>query len=705
MIMAEIRVYSTLLLCTKSYFWFFRGESMQKKSQEILDKLNLKFNVYLLVIVLLCILLCIYDARFIVPSIILCVILTIYAMWSVDKKKLEIVNHIQEVTTDVNVATRNNLVNSPIPLLLIETDGTIIWKSKSFIEAFKNIDVITFLNPIIKEIKLNIEKESEEAGQEFDKNKYISKQFNIEDKFYKIYCGVSKSKKKDKRKQREYQLTMYFIDDTKYNDLFDRYNSSKVCIGIAMIDNYEDVMQRAMPEERAELVTNVEKTIMEWAKETEGLIVKTERDRFLYIFEQRYLSVIEKEKVSILDKVKNMSENSNLQVTLSIAISNEGNSNLEKYKSALAAMDIVLGRGGDQAVVRKDGKYKFYGGNTIEVEKRTKVKARTVAGSIANLIKESENVLIMGHKNIDIDAIGSGLGMYRLAKTLGKDAYIVSEPKGKSLGKFLQDFYENEEYQGVIISEEDAEEILHENTLLIIVDTHKENYVEFPDLLQKIERKIVIDHHRKATEAINDGLLTFHEVYASSAAELVTEIIQYAADDVKLTLLEAESLYGGIMVDTKNFTFKTGVRTFEAAAYLRKFGVDIIRVKKWFQADLESYNVIAEIVKNVEIIHDTIAIAIYDNMRDEDTNLICAKAADELLTISDITASFVMGKVGEKVFISGRSIGDINVQIILEKLGGGGHITLAGAQLEGFSLTEARDELMIRINEYFSEIE
>ena len=368
-------------------------------------------------------------------------------------------------------------------------------------------------------------------------------------------------------------------------------------------------------------------------------------------------------------------------------------------------MDIVLGRGGDQAVIRKEGKYKFFGGNSIEMEKRTKVKARTVAGSIANVINESSNVLVMGHSNIDIDAVGSALGMYRLSKTLGKDAYVVTEPKGKSLEKFMKALYENEEYHQAVITEEEAEELINENTLLIIVDTHKANYVEFPELLEKIERKIVIDHHRKAPDAINDFLVSFHEVYASSAAELVTEIIQYATDEVKLSVIEAESLYGGIMVDTKDFTFKTGVRTFEAAAYLRKFGVDIIKVKKWFQADLESYNAIAEIVKNIEIVNDTIAIAIYNNENDENANLICAKAADELLTISDITASFVMGKMGEKIFISGRSIGDINVQIILEKLGGGGHITLAGAQLEGLTLEEARDELVIRINEYFTEVE
>ena len=310
----------------------------------------------------------------------------------------------------------------------------------------------------------------------------------------------------------------------------------------------------------------------------------------------------------------------------------------------------------------------------------------------------------MGHKNIDIDAIGSALGLYRLSKTLGKECYIVSEPTGKSLGKFLEILRNDEEYKENILTEEEAFDIITDNTLLIVVDTHKISYVEFPSLLEKIDKKIVIDHHRKAPDCIENVLISFHEVYASSAAELVTEIIQYAKEGIKLTILEAESLYGGIMVDTKNFTFKTGVRTFEAAAYLRKYGVDIIKVKKWFQADLESYNTIADIVRNVEIIDDTIAISTY-NEENDDSNLICAKAADELLTISDITASFVMAKMSDKVCISGRSIGNINVQLILEKLGGGGHITLAGAQLEGVTLEEAKQELIEKINEYLSETE
>ena len=664
---------------------------------KIIKNLAVKNFIYIIMIGFLCIELCVYDLRWIIPSIAIFAITVAYSLWSSGKKITEIENHIQDITSDVTTASRGNLVNTPIPLVLVETDGNIVWRSKKFVEEFQNVDIANYLTLIIKEIKLDIEKN--------DENVEITKQFNIDKKVYRIRGSIIKSKKRDKKRQKEYVLSLYFIDETKYNELFDAYNNSKPCIGIAMIDNYDEIIQRILPEKKIELLAKIEKEIIDWITKAGGLIIKTERDNFICVFDQQYLAEFEKEKFNILDKVKTIDFDDNkLQITLSIAISTEGKNNYEKYKSALAGMDIVLGRGGDQAIIRKDGKYKFYGGKSLEVEKRTKVKARTVSQSISRVINESENVIIMGHKNIDIDAFGSALGLYRLSKTLGKDCYIASEPKGKSLGKFLEAITNLEEYKGIIVSEEETSELIKENTLLIVVDTHKTSYVEFPGLLDKIERKVIIDHHRKAPDCIENVLVSFHEVYASSAAELVTEIIQYAQEPDTLNLIESESLYGGIKGDTKDFTFKTGVRTFEAAAYLRKYGVDIIRVKKWFQADLESYNIIADIVKNVEIHNGTIAISVY-NSDDENGNLICAKAADELLTISDITASFVMTKIGDKVFISGRSIGDINVQLILEKLGGGGHITLAGAQLEGFSLEDAKDELIIRINEYLLEIE
>ena len=670
---------------------------MPNSNGKMIDRLTSKNIIYILVIGCLCIALCIYDLSWIIPSIFIYIAIIVYTMWVTGKKRTEIENHIKSVTSDVDTASKGNLINTPIPLVLIETNGNIIWRSKKFVTEFENIDIATNLYPIVKEIKLDIEKNDETVE--------ISKQFKIDKKVYRIRGSVVKTKRRDKRKQqKEYILSLYFMDETKYNELFDAYNNSRPCIGIAIIDNYEDIIQRILPEKKIELLAKIEREIIDWVTSTGGLIIKTERDSFVYVFEQKYLAEFEKEKFSVLDKVKNIERDMKVQITLSIAISAEGNTNYEKYKSALAALEIVLGRGGDQAIIRKDGKYKFYGGKTLEVEKRTKVKARTISQSISRIIEESDNVIVMGHRNIDIDAFGSALGLCRMAKTLGKECYIASEPTGKSLGKFLDKLKAEEDYKNIVINEDEALETITENTLLIIVDTHKTSYVEFPELLNKIDRKIIIDHHRKAPDCIENVLISFHEVYASSTAELVTEIIQYSKEDITLTLLEAESLYGGIMVDTKDFTFKTGVRTFEAAAYLRRYGVDIIRVKKWFQADLESYNTIANIVRNVEIHNDTIAVAVYDQ-EDENANLICAKAADELLTISDITASFVMAKAGDKVCISGRSIGDINVQLILEKLGGGGHITLAGAQLEGFSLEDAKDELVIRINEYLLETE
>ena len=673
---------------------------MPSTNGKILDKLIAKNLVFNIIIGILCILLCVYDLRWLIPSILLFTSILTYSVWSNSKKRLELVNHIQEVASDMDSATKGNLINSPIPLILMETDGRIIWRSRKFVEEFQNTDMSTYLTPMVKEIKLDLEKNNLEK----DNNVEITKQFNIDKKVYKVRCGVINSKKRDKRKKKEYVLTLYFIDETKYNELFDEYNNSKPCIGVAMIDNYEEIVQRALPEEKIELLAKIEKEIIDWVNETNGLIIKTERDSFIYVFEQQHLTEIEKGKFNILDRVKTLDGDSKVQITLSIAVSNEGKTLYEKYKSALAGMDIVLGRGGDQAIVRKNGKYKFFGGKSVEVEKRTKVKARTIAGSISRVINQSSKVFIMGHKNIDIDAFGSALGIYRLTQSLEKECYIVSNPDGKSLEKFLDKFRMQEEYKNVILTDEEALEIIDENALLINVDTHKTSYVEFPELLDKIERKIIIDHHRKAPDYIENAIISFHEVYASSTAELVTELIQYAEDEIRLNVLEAESLYGGIMVDTKNFTFKTGVRTFEAAAYLRKFGIDIIRVKKWFQADLESYNIIANIVKNVEIIDESIAISTYLNENDKSASLICAKAADELLTISDINASFVMTKIGDTIYISGRSIGDINVQIILEKLGGGGHITLAGAQLENVSMEEARKKLISKINEYLEEI-
>ena len=670
-------------------------------NRKVFDRLISKTKIYLIIIAILLIILCCYEINFITPSIILYILIIMYAYWTNNKRKTELSEHIKDLTLTVDTAAKSTLINSPFPLIIIETDGNIIWKSSKFIHEFANIDINNYLNNIVKEIKLEIENGSQKELKELDE--LIHKQVKIGDKNYKVVGEYVKSKEKEKNKENEYMTTLYFIDETKNIELEEKYYDSKLCVGIIMIDNYDEIMQRISDEDKPGLTAQIERSLYDWANTFEGLIVKSERDTFVLLLEQKYIEKLEEEKFNILDTIKEISIPGKLQSTLSIAISTEGESNYEKYKSAQSIIDIALGRGGDQAILRKNGKYIFFGGRTQELEKRTKVKARIVAHALEELIEESNNVLIMGHSNSDIDALGASLGIYRLAKTIGKDTYIVNDTMGVSLDNFIKTAKEEEEYKKTIIGKEEALEKIDSDTLLVIVDTHKTTYVEVPELLEKTNKIVIIDHHRRSTDFIENAILTFHEVYASSACELVTELIEYSENDINLSQVETEGLYAGIMMDTKNFTFKTGVRTFEAAAYLRKCGVDIIKVKKWFQSDLQTYNKISEIVANAEIVNETIGISIYDKT-DINTNIICAKAADELLTISDITASFVIGNLGDKVCISGRSIGDINVQIILEKLGGGGHITLAGAQVEGMTIEEVKQELINRINEYFSEI-
>ena len=669
---------------------------MPNNNRKGFDKLVSKTKIYLVIIAILLIALCYYEVNFITPAILMYVLILMYAYWTNNKRKAELSEHIKDLTLTVDNAAKSTLINSPFPLVIIETDGNIIWKSSKFINEFANVDINNYLNNIVREIKLEIENANEKYKKELEE--LILKQIQIGDKTYKVIGEYVKSKEKDKKKENEYMTTLYFIDETENLELAQKYNDSKLCVGIIMIDNYEEIMQRMPDEDKPVLVAQIEKNLYDWATGFEGLIIKAERDTFVVLLEQKYIGKLEEEKFNILDKIKDISIPGKLQSTLSIAIEVEGKSNYEKYKSAQAMIDIALGRGGDQAILKKDGKYVFFGGRAQEVEKRTKVKARIVANALEELIEESKNVIIMGHTNGDIDSIGASLGIYRLAKINGKEAYIVNETASSSLASFINTAKEQEEYNNVIIGKDEAISKINEETLLVVVDTHKTTYVEVPELLEKTNKIVVIDHHRRSPDFIENAILTFHEVYASSACELVTELIEYSDKNVELSQIETEGLYAGIMMDTKNFTFKTGVRTFEAAAYLRKSGVDIIKVKKWFQSDLETYNKISEIVANAEIVNDTIGISVYDK-EDINSNLVCAKAADELLTISNITASFVIGKLGEKVCISGRSIGDINVQVILEKLGGGGHITLAGAQVEGMNIEEVKQELIKIINE------
>ena len=673
---------------------------MQNTNRKVFDKLLSKTKIYLAIIFILLVIVCIENVIMIIPSILIFMAVVAYSYYANNRRKSEISETLQDLTLSVDTAAKSSLINSPFPLIIMESNGNVIWRSAKFISEFEGFDINQYLTNLIDDIKSDIE----ETEKDDTKEKQISRHIELNDKHYEVLGKFVHSRKYDKKHDDKYMMMLYFIDETEIVKLKEEYKDSKSCVTIIMIDNYEETMQQLESEEKPQVTAEIDKCIYEWTDKSNGVLIKSDRDRYVYLFEQRYFEKVKQDKFSILDKVKDIQTKENVQITLSIAISNDGMTDKEKYKSAQAAMDVVLGRGGDQAVIRENEIYKFYGGRAQEVEKRTKVKARVVAHALENLIKDASKVMIMGHTNPDIDSMGSSMGIYRLAKSLDKKAYIIDSSETNTLQSFKADLAKEPEYEDILITKEVAEENIDKETLVVVVDTHKTTYVEAPELLKRTDKIVIIDHHRRSADYIENATLTFQEVYASSAAELVTELLQYAEVHVDLKTIEAESLYAGIMMDTKNFTFKTGVRTFEAAAYLRRCGVNIIRVKKWFQSNLDTFNKIAGIVKKAEIVNETIAIATYEK-KDKEASLICAKAADELLTISDITASFVMGKVGNKICISGRSIGDINVQIILEKLGGGGQITLAGAQVEGMTIEETKQELINRINEYFSEIE
>ena len=671
---------------------------MSGNNRKLFDNLVSRTKIYLVIIFILLLMVSILRPNLTMPALIIYILILGYTYFANNKRKSEISEQLQDLTLTVDSAAKSSLINAPFPLIIIETDGNIVWKSLKFATEFANVDINSYINDLIIDIKDEIEKDKNKE----QRRKSIIKNIEIGKKKYKVQCELSKTKRSERKKVAEYMAILYFIDETEKYDLIKENKDKNTCVGIIMVDNYDEVMQRVNTEQKTQLMAKVESTIYDWVNQTNGILVKEDRDTYVYIFEHRNLDKIKENKFVILDSIKDIVRKDKIQLTLSIAISTEGETDSEIYKSASAAMDVILGRGGDQAVIRENGKYQFFGGKVEEVEKRTKVKARIVAHALEELISECEKVIIMGHSNPDIDAMGSALGVYRIAKSLKKDAYIVTDKESASIRVFMENL--PKEYDNVLIDKETGLNEINQETLLVVVDTHKKSYVEQPELLEKTNKIVVIDHHRRSADFINQSILTFQEVYASSAAELVTELIQYTQTEVELPTIEAEALYAGIMMDTKNFTFKTGVRTFEAAAYLRRCGIDIIKVKKWFQSDLDSYNKISDIVKKSEVIHNTIAIATYE-VQEKDTSLICAKAADELLTIGNITASFVLGTMENKICISGRSIGDVNVQVILEKLGGGGHITIAGAQLENMTIEEAKQELIDKIKEYFSEKE
>lgn len=607
-------------------------------------------------------------------------------------KMQEVTKYIENLSFYVDSATKDTLLHFPLPMVVLQLNGIITWYNSSFGEIFNNEEL--FEQPIQHFIK------------DFQVPKIVEGQDNMSlDLYYngRHFRIVGNAVKKDSTLESDYMIILYWIDNTAMIMLEGQYKDEKIIQSIIMIDNYDEVIQNTDDANRPQVLAEIDRRLTNWVSFTNGSIKKYERDKYLFIFETKYLSKFEEKKFDILDNVKEINTGNKIQVTLSIGIGLSGKTILENDTYARAAIDIALGRGGDQVVI-KDGEHlKFYGGKTRELEKRTKVKARVVAYALRELISQADQVIIMGHQHGDIDSVGASIGLYRGVRYKDKDAYIILDSFNPTVNNLLLRLEKDEEYNDVFISQNQALDIVTEKTLVIVVDTHRASFTECPELLKRTHNVVVIDHHRRGAEFIENAVLTYHEPYASSACEMVTEILQYIDEKVKLSSMEAEALYAGIAVDTKNFSFKTGVRTFEAASYLRRMGVDTTSVKQLFQSDLDTFIAKANTIKAAEIFNGNIAISICPE-NTKDAQLVIAQAADELLNITGITTSFVMCNVNGETIISGRSLGDLNVQVILEKLGGGGHLTVAGAQLPEIPVEMAQKKLRTAIEEYFSEM-
>ena len=482
-----------------------------------------------------------------------------------------------------------------------------------------------------------------------------------------------------------------FLEDTYYKEVSSEYIKSRPAVAIIMFDNREEFERECIDGEDAQIVAKVESTLQKWAASTTGFFKKLNGDRYMVIMEERHVKKFINEKFKILEEIRNIKLNDTTWATISVGLGRNGRTLKECEFWARRALDMALGRGGDQVVIKSFEKYKFFGGVSRGFEKRSKVRTRVIATALSEHIKSSDRVLIMGHKFSDLDSVGASIGMWSaITKGQNKEAYVVVNKK-ETIALSLVESIEKKNTFNMFLSPEDAIDKITDKTLLIIVDTHSDSFIESKEIYKKCDKVVVIDHHRMMVNHINNALVFYHEPYASSASEMVTELVQYLSDNV-LTRIEAESLLAGIMLDTKNFVLKTGSRTFDAASYLRRRGADTVEVKRMFSNSIDTYKVKYQLVSGAEIFNNC-AIACAEEGT-KDIRVASAQAADELLSIQGVSASFVIYPSDGEINISARSLGDVNVQLIMEKMGGGGHQTMAGVQLKNVTIEYAREKLV-----------
>lgn len=620
------------------------------------------------------------DIKVAIAELSLSIIAFVIFLIVAKKRRSDLYKCVEEAMTDVTSAGKDSTLNFPMATAVMRRDTLeVVWGNPAF-EAMIGEHEHIFTKSLFELIpKFDISWVGSDKSECPD-------EVTIGEKIYRVYGSLFKP---DDKAGNEL-ITLHWLDVTGYSTSITEFTNSLQTVSVIMIDNYSEIMNGLNDAERSGITAEVDRRIAEWAEPTGGILIKYERDKYIYIFEQRYLEEYTSSKFTVLDSVREVESKNGIRVTLSIGIGKDGQNFRENHRNARLAIDMALSRGGDQAVIRNKFNFEFFGGRSQGIEKRTKVKSRVMANALVGLIRDSSGVMIMGHKNADNDSLGAAVGIACIARKIGKRASIITGQK-TSADALVRKIKTEHEYDGAFITAEDAILEADGNTLVIVVDTNRKSVVESEALLESANKVAVIDHHRRGTDYIENAVLNFHEPYASSACEMVTELLQYTVETKEILSAEAEALLSGIVIDTKKFTMKTGVRTFEAAAYLRRAGADTVELKRILQDDIDTYVKRAELVKLAHMYHGNIAIAEYNG---HSTRLIAAQAADELLTIRGVQASFVLYRDQDSVIISARSLGDINVQVILEKLGGGGHFDTAGAQVRNKKLEDVSQELM-----------
>ncbi len=606
-----------------------------------------------------------------------------------NKRQKDLNNYIIDFTNSIENLSVSSLFNFPMPVSIIDRNGKICWFNLKFREVIGEEAIIEKVEDVVANFPI---KNLEENMQGMLNNLEVShdnKAYNV------LYSKLNEEQFVDNA-----AYILYWVDNTSFRTIKNKYNDERPIALIIQIDNYSEISEKMDKLIRASMIAEIEKILSKYASEMNGFVLKYDSDRFIMLIENKYLEALESKKFAMLEEVKEIKSSGEYFYTLSIGVGAYAKTIGQLFEYAKGALDISLGRGGDQAVVKRINSVKFYGGKSKAVEKRTKVKARIISFALRQIIDQSSNVIIMGHRIGDMDSLGSSIGLYSMAKSRGKKAYIVLNNVNYAL-KNLCDRMEKEDpsYMEAIITTEQALRLIDSESVCVVLDTHKGSFTEAPEVLEEVEKIVLIDHHRRGEEYIENAVLDYIEPYASSTCELVSELIQYMEEHIKLTKFEADAMLAGIVVDTNSFIFKTGVRTFEAASFLRRNGADTIEVKELFSEGLDTMKKKTEIIDKAEMKFGDVAIS-YIEDEAEDNNVIAAKAADELLTVKDVKASFVLVKNSGYVHISGRSMGQISVQLILELLGGGGHLTMAGAQIQTDSIQIAKEKLYDAIKQY-----